>query len=466
MKKSRFWSVVRTILIYSLTYSTLGAPLFSQLSALPGGRQLSLAQAEELLLQRNQVIAASRYQLEVSEALRRIAGFKPNPVMHIGAEQIPFRSPASGGVPRFFSTNVDAAAAPTYTAQVIKIFERGGKRELRIRQADATIEANRAQILDAFRIQLFQLRQAFAAAILARENLLLAESIDAQYGETERLTNIRVSSGDLAGVESARVRAGRLIYRQAKLDAQTVYQQAARDILNLLNLRPEPSASSSATVVPAAALPSAQGAGLPAGLRNAVLDVIGDFSETPVLESLEQLRERALRDRSDAAAARSALKAAQSALELARAQRKRDIALGVEYQRVGEDHSLGMTADIPLFVYNNQQAGIAQAIAQQKVAEAQLRQVETQVVTDVDKAYQAYLAARQSLDIYNRDGLQDARRVRQIVNISFQRGEASLFELLDTQRTLSQAAIAANQARSSYQLALWQLEQATGGPLQ
>lgn len=86
------------------------------------------------------------------------------------------------------------------------------------------------------------------------------------------------------------------------------------------------------------------------------------------------------------------------------------------------------------------------------------------MTTDVDKAYQAYRAAQQVPIIYDRDGLQEATQVRDVINYSYQRGEASLLELLDSQRILSQAGIAANLARSNYQLALWQLEQAIGGP--
>jgi len=438
----------------------MGRMWCQQTAAVTTPRQLSLAQGEELLVQRNQLIAASRYQVEVSEALRRIAGYKPNPVLHLGAEQVPIQSPVAGSVPRFFTTNSDAGANPVYTAQVTKIFERGGKRELRVGQADATVEASRAQALDAFRTQLFQLRQFFTNAILARENLKLAESIDQQYGETERLTVVRVAAGDLAGVEVSRVRAARVVYRQAVLDAQSSYQQATRDILNVLDIHP----GSEVPVAPTSNSPT-QAPALPAGLQNAVLVVEGELSDAPLGLSLQELRTRAMRDRPDAMAARNALRAAEIGTDLAEAQRKRDLAVGVEYQRVGSDHSLGITTDVPLFAYNNQKAAIAQSVAQRHVAEAQVRQIETQVLTDVDKAYVAWQTARQAMDIYGREGVQEATRVRDVISYSYRRGEASLFELLDAQRTASQAALAANQARGAYQLALWQLEQAIGGSL-
>lgn len=396
---------------------------------------LTLEAAEELLMQRSQAVAASRYQLEVNQALRQIAGYKPNPTAHIGAEQVPFFSPVSGSAPRLFATNADAGANPVYTAMVTRTIERGGKRELRSQQADAVVEQSRAQIADTFRGQLFQLRQAFTTALLARENLKLAQTIDAQYEQTEKLTNIRLKAGDVPEVELFRARAARLPYKQAVLDAQTGYQQAIRDILNLLNA------------------------------RTGEVEVDGKFQSKPVTSSLEELRQLALKERPDVAAALNAVRAAEKGSALAVAQKTRDISLGVEYQRVGQDHSAGVVAEFPLFVYNDQKAAATQAVAQQRAAEAQLRQAETQVLTDVEKAYQAYLAAQKALTIYSEDGLATTEKVRSILEFSYQKGEASLFELLDAQRTAGQSAVAANQAKAAYALAIWQLEQAIGRQL-
>src|SRR5262249_26019695 len=133
--------------------------------ALP--RRLTLAEAESLLLERNLAVLASRYQIEASRAARLIASYKPNPVLTIGAEQIPFLSPVPGSFPRVWHTNPDAGANPVLTLRVDKIVERGGKRELRTAQADYQVKAAEAQMLDAVRTQLFQLRQAFTNATLA-----------------------------------------------------------------------------------------------------------------------------------------------------------------------------------------------------------------------------------------------------------------------------------------------------------
>src|SRR5262245_13291547 len=158
----------------------------------PLPRKLTLAQAEELLIQRNLAVLAARYKIDSSRAARLIASYQPHPTLTIGAEQFPVYSPIKGSFPRFFHTTSDAAAQPTYTFSIDKVWERGGKRELRIEQSDAELKGSEAQLLDAIRTQIYQLRQAFAAATLARENLRLAETTWQEYEQTEKLTEAKV----------------------------------------------------------------------------------------------------------------------------------------------------------------------------------------------------------------------------------------------------------------------------------
>src|SRR5437667_2817810 len=142
-------------------------------------------------------------------------------------------------MPRFVQANSDAGAQPTYPFRYDKILERGGKREFRTEQADFQVKTSEAQMLDAIRTQLFQLRQAFDNAILARQNAILAETTQQQYEQTEKLTQVKLENGDLPALELYRVRAGKLLFQQAVLQAQAAYDQATRDILNLLGARAE-----------------------------------------------------------------------------------------------------------------------------------------------------------------------------------------------------------------------------------
>jgi outer membrane protein, heavy metal efflux system len=468
-----------TLAPFLFIFSWLSASLLAigpdDASVIP--RRLTLAEAETLLLQRNLAVTASRYQVEASRAARLIASYKPNPVLTIGAEQIPFYSPLKGSVPRFFATDPNAGANPVYTFRIDKITERGGKRELRTAQADFQLKASEAQMLDAIRTQLFQLRQAFATALLARENLRLAETTQQQYLHTERLTEVKVTNGDVPGVELYRIRAGRLQYEQTVLQARTSYTQATSDVLNLLGARVEQVTPPPKQVAQLSDGAGSTGAGvenssesdaeppLSESLRGASLEIVGSFDDGPVFQSPAELREIALAERPDVIAARNTLEAAGRGSLLAKAQRSRDFDIAYEYQRVGDDHSAGVVFQVPLFVHNNYKAAITQADAQRRASEALFHQVELQAVTDVEKAYQGYQSARRVLELYNSQNLIQVEKLRNISTYSYKEGAVSLFELLDAQRTYNQARTAYNQARSDYQVSLWQLEQAVGKPL-
>ena len=431
---------------------------------------LDLAKAEKLLWDRNLTIITARYQLDASQASRLIAGYKPNPFLQLGMEQIPVYSPIPGSYPRFVSTNSDAGANPVYTAQFNKLFERGDKRISRIEQAEQVVAAARAQIDDTYRTQLFALRQAFASAFLARENLSNAQAQDANYQKVQQLTEERVKAGDLAQVALFRVRSGRLPFAQAIVDAQNAYEQSVQDILNLLNARPPdaPLVTSQVTyTAPGQKAPEAPPSSASVTVLRAgpTVNVLGSFSDAAVPLTLAQVRDIALQARPDVQQARDNLKAAQAGIRLAQAQRHRDISVAMEYQRVGDDNSLGVTAQVPLFLYNDQKAGIAQAAAQEHGVETQLHLAEIQAVTDVQKAFQGYLAARQALDLYTKDNLAQVTQLRDIAEFSYQHGATSLFELLDTERTFQQTQMGYNQARQNYQVAVWQLEEAAGKPL-
>jgi cobalt-zinc-cadmium efflux system outer membrane protein len=451
--------LARRLLVFALLI--LSASAFAQQPPTPAPagvtvpRMLSLFEAEQLLVQRSLTVASGRSQLQASQAARRIASFKPNPQLQLGMEQIPFQSPVPDSAPRFFATNSNAGANPVYTAQFSKLFERGGKRQFRTHQADEQVNAASAQVADILRNQLFALRQAFGNAILARDNLRLAADIDAQYAKTEDLTSERVKTGDLPGIELYRLQAGRLQFQQAVIDAQTAYEQATRDLLNILSARSEDVATANARPLAGSHL-----------FQSAPLQVVGDFTDAAIAQPLEQLKDLAHANRPDLKVAHANLDAADYGIHLAQAQRSHDINVAAEYQRVGDDDTLGVVTQIPLFLYNNGKAGVEQAQALRAAAEAQLHQAEIQVDTDVEKGFQAYLAARRSVALYSEENLKQVQKVRDITEFSYQHGAATLLDLLDAERTVRQAASAYNQARSNYQLSIWQLEQATGRDLQ
>jgi outer membrane protein, heavy metal efflux system len=432
-----------------------GAPaVFPRSAAAPAPvdipRQLTLAHAEQFLLQHNLAVIAARYGVDNARAQLLIAAVRPNPTLTLGAEAFDLAAPG-----KHLVSNSTSAANRVYTVRLDQVLERGNKRGLRTEAASLQVQAAEAQVLDTVRTQLLQLRQAFYNAVLARENVRVASQNLDLTNDTERLIRVRVTAGDAPEWDLIKFQASKVQFQRDLAAASLAYQQAVRDVLTLLG-------APSAAVGGTATISSATGSAL---LAEAPLDVVGELRLAPVTisTSLAELRQTALAQRPDVMAAQKAVDAAQSNLELARAQRHRDLDVALEYQRNGADNTIGATVSFPLFLSHKFEGQINQGLAQVQQANVQLDQARLQAITDVDKAYQAYQMNRQILQVYTTEALAKAEESLHIAEVSYQRGATSLLELQEAQRTLNQTRLAANQAYFDYRLSLYQLEQATGG---
>src|SRR5262245_5295099 len=89
-------------------------------------QQLTLEQADALLLQQNLAIVAARYGVDLARALRLTAAVRPNPTLTLGGEQFNLNNPG-----RNLTTTDTTASQRTYTWRLDQLIERGRKRQLR-----------------------------------------------------------------------------------------------------------------------------------------------------------------------------------------------------------------------------------------------------------------------------------------------------------------------------------------------
>jgi cobalt-zinc-cadmium efflux system outer membrane protein len=408
-------------------------------------RQLTLDTAEQLLVQHNLAVITARYGVDNTRAQRLIASVRPNPTLTLGAELWDLAEP---------TRNLFSNSGRLYTVRIDQVFERGNKRALRTAAAEFQIQAAEAQVLDTIRTQMLQLRQAFLMAVLARENVRVAsENLDLT-NDTERLIKARVTAGDAPGWDLIKFQANKVQFQRDLSAARLAYQQAVRDVLTFIGAASPAPRSTAAVSAPQT----------PALLADTPIEVVGELRLEPlaVPEALEELRQVALDQRPDVLAAQHNADAARRTLDLARAQRHRDLDVALEYQRNGSDNTAGATVSFPLFLSHKFEGQINQGLAQVQQANAALDQAKLQVITDVDKAYQAYQVNQQVLQVYTTETLARAEESFRIAEMSYRRGATSLLELQDAQRTLNQTRVAANQAAFDYRMSLYQLEQATG----
>jgi outer membrane protein TolC len=132
-----------------------------------------------------------------------------------GAEAFDLKAPG-----RNLFSNSDSAANRTYTFRLDQVFERGNKRSLRTEAAKFQVQAAEAQVLDTIRTQLLQLRQAFYTAVLASENVRVAnENLDLT-NDTERLIKTRVSAGDTPEWDLIKFQASKVQFQRDLAAAQ------------------------------------------------------------------------------------------------------------------------------------------------------------------------------------------------------------------------------------------------------
>jgi cobalt-zinc-cadmium efflux system outer membrane protein len=420
-------------------------------------RPLSLQSATDLLIANNLAVVAARYNVDILRAQRIAAGLKPHPNLTFSATQ--FTIPRVIQHPHeLITTNQENGAAnTTYLLEVDELFERGNKRQIRISQADLNTQAAEAQVKDALRQQIFQLRQAFLAGVLARENLrVLKENLD-HFDRTENLLIVQVKEGYSAGVDLKRIQLQRLQFQNDANSAAQIYQQSLRDVFNLIGEGDAASFADAAQRTQIVATPSA----VP-GLDGS-LDVLnGSLDIVPTLLWIDDLRQMALQNRPDVKATELALRAAQQGVALAEAQRARDVTLGGQYARNGSDNTVGVVVGVPIGTRRFAAAAIAQATAAKLQAEAQYKLVRTQTLTDVEKAFTTYNVSREKLRLFTGGALNTASDVRRIEEIAYRDGGKGLLDYLDAQRTYNQTLLDYNQARFDFLMSLYQLELATG----
>jgi cobalt-zinc-cadmium efflux system outer membrane protein len=424
-------------------------------------QRLSLQAAVDALIAKNLSVVAARYNIDLARAQRVAAALKPDLTVILSATQLTIPRVLSD--PRYLGVAVadNSVLIPQYGIDVEKIVERGGKRELRVAQADVGTRVAEAQLANELRQQTFELKQAFLSALLAGENLRVFRENLRDFGRMQQLFSAQVKEGYTAGVDLRRIGLERVEVENNLSTARTDYWQGVRDVFNLIGEGERESLGA-----PQIARIATTGTGLPqAGDAGAAepADVLeGDLSARTVDLGIAELRTLALANRPDLRAAQLVVDAADTGVKLAEATRARDLSLGGQYLRSGPDNAVGVTLGVPLTTGKRADAAVAQAAVTKLQAEARFRQTQAQVLTEVEKAFLAYRISRERLALFDGQILRQALEVRNIEQIAYREGERGLLNVLDAQRTYNQTLVNYNEARHAFALSVYQLESATG----
>lgn len=400
----------------------------SPLIALAG--DLSLADAERLLGERNRELIAARRVVESAGAQRAMAAVRPNPTLSLNSSSI-----GSGiGAGSLNQKRIDTVL------RIDQPFERGNKRELRMDAAEGLERAARGDSLDVLRQQLAQLRGAYFELKQAEEKGAILEETAQLFGRTFAAAQTRLKAGDLAAADVAKVQVD---HERAQNDARAAVADLARARLALAYLigaEGEAEGLRAADPWPAPARP--------------------DPAE------VERVISAAVDARPDVRAAAARVAAAEKLRDLAKSQQTRDITVGAQYERfpgsVPTD-SIGIGISLPLFTGNDFSADVRRAEVDRYAALDALERARAVAGGDIRRAAADLASAADRLQRYDATLLDAARRTALAVEFAFQRGATSVLEVLDARRTLRAVQLEALAARTDHAraLAAWRAAQTT-----
>jgi cobalt-zinc-cadmium efflux system outer membrane protein len=375
---------------------------------------------------------AEKYNVDIAEANVKAAKVFPDPELSLG-----------------YANNQDWNLQMGYgvDAELSYTLELGGKRRARIRVAQSEKEMAGALLEDYFRNLRADATLAYLAALKQKR---LCEIQRASYGRMLAL----------ARADSLRFRLGAIMEvdaRQSKLEAATLLNEVYagegdwQEVLAQLMLF--------------------QGGDGPERPDS----IAGELSYPKREPDLPLLIATAQNNRADLAAALKSGEVSLNNLRLAKANRAMDlgIRLGGNYSSIVRNEIApapafnGITAgvSIPLKFSNANKGALRAAQLAAAQSETQYRAVELQIASEVTQAFSRYTATCRQAEQFRTGMLDEAEAILQKKVYSYERGETSILDVLNAQRTYNEVRISHNETLYNCAAAWVELERACGTAL-
>lgn len=385
---------------------------------------LTWDQVRERFRQNNPNLLAGRTSVEQSKANEVTAGLRPNPQLSFVADE--FRVIHPNPLQPFQNSQI--------TPVVSQLWERGHKRELRVASARLATSMAGTDVADLERQMTFTLRDAFIRTLQAKSILELAKENLDYYDHVIALNRERYKAGDIARVDLERVELQRVQFESDFVNANVNLRTAKIALLSLMNDK------------------------MP--VDN--FDVTGDFDFKETILLPQELRSAALESRPDLQSADTAIRKAQADNKLAWANGTTDPTVGMEYQRMGPDNTMGLDLGIPIRIFDRNQGEKARTALEIRRSEEVREALVNGIYRDVDSAYATLDSVRQLLRPYKQTYLGQAAEIRETVSFAFSRGGASLLDFLDAQKSYRDTQLNYRNLIAGYLSAANQLNLAVG----
>ena len=354
-----------------------------------------------------------RYNVSIAEAYTQAAKVMPDPELSFGYENSQDRKIQMGQV---------------YASELGYTLELGGKRSARMAVARSEQQMTEALVEDFFRNLQADATLCYLDALKQKQLVALSLSSYHSMRGLARADSIRYALGEIAEVYALQSRLEASTMMADYLQAKTEYQNRLSDLVVF---------EGGTTTID-----SLSGA-LPLVLRS---------------YQLHHLIELAQENRADLRAAIYNRELSAANLKLAKANRVIDLGLNIGFAHntvaLNEEapspkhNTFSAGVSIPLKFSNTNRGELRAAQYSQQQAEAQYDAVLLQIRREVEQCYNSYVSACHQAELYQTSTLGDAANILEKKRYSYLRGEASLLEVLDAQRT-------ANDVYQNYYQALY-----------
>ncbi len=375
---------------------------------------LTLKNAEALWLEKNHDLQIAKNQLEMAKADTLSAAQRPNPQLSYNMNNV-----GTGRDHRYLNGS-------DHVVRLDQTFERGDKRDLRMKSADYRLNASQEDLNSITRQSRTLLYQLYYQLLLAQEKLRITEESADLYVKTFEVAQLRFKAGDISAAELSRINLDKL-----RLD---------NDVFQSRN-----------------------------NLKQAQIDLgiyIGEELNAPALKASDTWphitpnlyqKPMNIENRADIKATKLRLSAAETNRELAMALKKRDITIGAQIEHNSldlESNTVGIGVSIPLMTGYAYEGEIARAESEYQSAFLELEHAHAYAISEINKARGDLKTAEARVAHYDDNLLKEADKVLQSAEFAYKQGAQSVMDLLDARRTYKATLIESTAARADYASAL------------
>jgi cobalt-zinc-cadmium efflux system outer membrane protein len=394
-----------------------------------GPSKITIEEAVQLAIQHNHQLLAARTTILQNQALEVQANLRPNPTLFTDWEYLPLPGVSvNGGLGDYLHNSTEGDLGMSY------LFERGQKRQNRLKAARDATAVTRSTVADNERTLGFQVAQLFYNVQLAEATLEFANADLASFQNTVEISEYQYKLGGMSQNDYLQIKLQMAQFQTNVELAELARNQSLSDLRQLLGYESVP----------------------------AEYDVTGAFEFQPLTLKLDDLQTKALASRPDLRAAQQSITAAQSQYGLAKAEGKQDVTGTANYTHTNGISAVTFAVSVPLAIFNRNQGNIEQT----KIAITQAKELQLsatgQVLTDVQDAYVGVESNGRVAKLYVSGVLDDAKTSRDISEYSYHRGATALLDFLVAQRNYDAIALAYRQAVAAYLTSVEQLRQAVG----